>query len=548
MSSIPSVGVQRNAWATPPEVVLVPTTWPALLSPVGALVVPPRVPRSRSPERRVEECVRLPAGRRVGAADLAGVVDLDHAGDARVDRDVEVLHPGSRRPQEVVRRRVAGDLARSDDLAGRVDVDRLAVRAAERAEVLHDARVPDHGMPVDPARAVAGDLSGVVDRDRTRVELRIASREDREGDHRAAGRNESPISDDLAGLRRPDDGSGVVDVRAPLGVAATRQLDWARARAPPVRLEVQEAAHEPDHGARHLTRRVEASGIANGLQLGDGRKNRRGGRPGEGAGRPGRRQTARGGVREGVNAAGSAQEKGERGAAMQGGTGRRTSETHGQTGRVNRSARTDRGIGQRRAGTDRQTPHRSRITSESVFRARRGAPGGGSAPALRGVRGHVRLGEHHLQRARLARRPRNAADAERHAHTRDPGSALRSACHFETRRIMISIVSGGASGAKIANSSPPIRATMSAERKLCVRIQAASRSASSPTRWPCASLIALSPSRSAKKTRNDLVRPLGDAGDRLGGREEAAPIVQSRQLVAGREAHQVLLRRCRSIE
>ena len=40
-----------------------------------------------------------------------------------------------------------------------------------------------------------------------------------------------------------------------------------------------------------------------------------------------------------------------------------------------------------------------------------------------------------------------------------PGSRFRSSCHFATRRSMMSIVSGGASGARIANSSPPMRAT-----------------------------------------------------------------------------------------
>ena len=54
------------------------------------------------------------------------------------------------------------------------------VRAAERAEVLHDTVVPDHGVSVEPTRAVADDLAGVVDRDGAGRELRFPAREDRE--------------------------------------------------------------------------------------------------------------------------------------------------------------------------------------------------------------------------------------------------------------------------------------------------------------------------------------------------------------------------------
>ncbi len=78
-----------------------------------------------------------------------------------------------------------------------------------------------------------------------------------------------------------------------------------------------------------------------------------------------------------------------------------------------------------------------------------------------------------------------------------------------TRRATARAPSTSVSGSTSANSSPPNRATMSVSRALLRITAAASTRARLPSKWPCASLIRLNPSRSTNSSESG--RPLRTA-------------------------------------
>ena len=86
------------------------------------------------------------------------------------------------------------------------------------------------------------------------------------------------------------------------------------------------------------------------------------------------------------------------------------------------------------------------------------------------------------------------------------------------------------STSRAANSSPPMRAMMSLDRKVAVRASATRRSVSSPAWWPAVSLIALRLSTSQKKDRR--ASPwVGYPQLLLGLRKEAAPVRKPGEMI-----------------
>jgi hypothetical protein len=99
--------------------------------------------------------------------DLAGVVDADrvhqHLGAEACRNEVQIDEVGAR-IHERVRKAVVGEARIADHDAGRIDGMRLAVVAAERTEVVHDAAAVQERMPdgLGTDEAVANHLARVV--------------------------------------------------------------------------------------------------------------------------------------------------------------------------------------------------------------------------------------------------------------------------------------------------------------------------------------------------------------------------------------------------
>jgi hypothetical protein len=99
--------------------------------------------------------------------DLAGIVDADRVHQhlaAEAHRDGVQVDEAGARVQERVRKAVVGEGRIADHGAGRIDGVRLAVVAAERTEVVHDAAAVQERMPdgFGTDEAVAGHLTRVV--------------------------------------------------------------------------------------------------------------------------------------------------------------------------------------------------------------------------------------------------------------------------------------------------------------------------------------------------------------------------------------------------
>ncbi len=263
----------------------------------------------------------LPTRRRVAADDLAGRIDLDDVRNGRAGRGIEIHHAARGRPEEGVGGRIPPDLAHADDLPGTVDVDRLAVRAAQRAQIGDgSAGAPAHRVPPEGGgRTVSDDHSGVVEREgpgMILLRVRRQPRQDGKGSRGVADCHEAPVRIVRSELPAPRDDAGRVDVGPEAVVTAVGQPDERAAGAPSERLVSRsDGVRQPDDASGDLAGRVETDREAARLWFagGRGRKDRR-------PCATGQRQVGRGGretsglrVGERVPEARDEEDEGERG-------------------------------------------------------------------------------------------------------------------------------------------------------------------------------------------------------------------------------------------
>ena len=141
--------------------------------------------------------------------------------------------------------------------------------------------------------------------------------------------------------------------------------------------------------------------------------------------------------------------------------------------------------------------YRSRGHRE-VARLRVGPP---APAALVGVHRLVGGLEQIRQRRCVARLPGREAHARAQRVVARPAGIVRCERRVDPIRTTVTWTASVFVSSS-TNSSPPSRHTRSEARQLSVSSTAISTSASSPTSWPCVSLISLKPSRSSAATTN----------------------------------------------